>query len=121
MIISVIKSSYTVRSQRCAEILCDPRLKTTAFTKLVKDFTALAEKLIELCNKEIPKDVHKTSVNSLLRVLPRYIFKFMTLMWNLLTESYRDLLERYTMRFRYKTIFYCLSLSFDHFQYILGF
>lgn len=71
MIISVVKSSYTVRSKLCAEILCDPRLKTNVFTKLVKDFTGLAEKLIELCNKEIPRDVTSTSVNTLLRALPR--------------------------------------------------
>lgn len=72
MIISVIKSSYTVRLKRCAEILSDTRLKSTALIKLVKDFTSLAEKLIELCNKEIPPDVNSTSVNTLLRSLPRY-------------------------------------------------
>ncbi|CAH1116639.1 unnamed protein product [Phaedon cochleariae] len=75
MIISVIKSSYSLRSKRCAEILCDPRLKTNTLTKLVKDFTSFAEKLIELCNKEIPTDVNKTSVNSLLRALPRLLAK----------------------------------------------
>ncbi|XP_072378347.1 serine/threonine-protein kinase ATR [Diabrotica undecimpunctata] len=75
MIISVIKSSYSVRSKRCAEILCDPRLKTTTLTKLVRDFTSLAEKLIELCNKEIPPDVNTTSVSNLLRSLPRLLAK----------------------------------------------
>lgn len=71
MIISVIKSSYTVRMKRCAEILSDNRLKSTALIKLVKDFTSLAEKLIELCNKDIPPDVNSTSVSTLLRSLPR--------------------------------------------------
>ncbi|XP_056649111.1 serine/threonine-protein kinase ATR-like isoform X3 [Diorhabda sublineata] len=75
MVISVIKSSYSVRSKRCAEILCDPRLKTTSLTRLVRDFTSLAEKLIELCNKEIPADANTASVNSLLRTLPRLLAK----------------------------------------------
>lgn len=71
MIISVIKSSYTVRSKRCAEILNDSRLKTPSMIKLVGDFTKLAEKLIELCNKEIPDNVQVTTVSVLLRALPR--------------------------------------------------
>ncbi|XP_018561740.1 serine/threonine-protein kinase ATR-like [Anoplophora glabripennis] len=75
MIISVIKSSYTFRSKRCADILCDPRLKTNTMVRLVKDFTSLAEKLIELCNKEIPTDVNSTKVSSLLRSLPRLLQK----------------------------------------------
>ncbi|KAJ8944483.1 hypothetical protein NQ314_009467 [Rhamnusium bicolor] len=75
MIISVIKSSYAVRSKRCSEILCDIRLKTNTMSKLVKDFTGFAEKLIELCNKEIPGDVNSTTVSSLLRSLPRMLNK----------------------------------------------
>ncbi|XP_023017943.2 serine/threonine-protein kinase atr isoform X2 [Leptinotarsa decemlineata] len=75
MIISVVKSSYSVRSKRCAEMLCDPRLKTNTFSKLLKDFTSLAEKLIELCNKELPSDDTKHSVSSLLRSLPRLLAK----------------------------------------------
>nr|CAI5838056.1 unnamed protein product [Callosobruchus analis] len=75
MIISVIKSSYPVRSKRCAEILSDPRLKSSTLTKLIRDFTSLAEKLIELCNKEIPGDVTTSNVSSLLRSLPRLLAK----------------------------------------------
>ncbi|VEN56457.1 unnamed protein product, partial [Callosobruchus maculatus] len=75
MIISVIKSSYPVRSKRCAEILSDPRLKSSTLTKLIRDFTSLAEKLIELCNKEIPGDVTTANVSSLLRTLPRLLAK----------------------------------------------
>ncbi|KAJ8938742.1 hypothetical protein NQ318_016037 [Aromia moschata] len=52
-----------------------PRLKTNMMTKLVRDFTSLAEKLIELCNKEIAPDVQTTTVNSLLRTLPRMLSK----------------------------------------------
>ncbi|CAH0564187.1 unnamed protein product [Brassicogethes aeneus] len=71
MIISVVKSSYAIRSKRCMEILNDSNLKTGSMLKLVKDFTSLAEKLIELCNKEIPADVSSTKVSQLLRALPR--------------------------------------------------
>lgn len=64
-----------MRSKRCAEILSDPRLKSSTLIRLVKDFTSLAEKLIELCNKEIPSDVSTASVNQLLRALPRCVEK----------------------------------------------
>ncbi|XP_050294547.1 serine/threonine-protein kinase ATR [Anthonomus grandis grandis] len=75
MISSVIKSSYPIRAKRCAEILGDPRLKTQSMSRLIKDFTSLTEKLIELCNKEIPTDVSKTTVSLLVRALPRMLNK----------------------------------------------
>lgn len=71
MIISVIKSGYSMRSKRCAEILGDCRLRNPAMVKLVTDFTKLAEKLIELCNRDIPENVNVASINTLLRTLPR--------------------------------------------------
>ncbi|XP_060518372.1 serine/threonine-protein kinase ATR isoform X2 [Cylas formicarius] len=73
MISSVIKSSYPMRAKRCAEILNDSRLRTTAMLKLFKDFTSLAEKLIDLCNKEIPPDVNSTTVSLLVKALPRML------------------------------------------------
>ncbi|KAK4874516.1 hypothetical protein RN001_013876 [Aquatica leii] len=73
MLISVIKSRCTVRSRRCSEILSDGRLKTPAMIKLIGDFTKLAEKLIELCNIEIPNKVKVTYVSSLSRSLPRLL------------------------------------------------
>ncbi|XP_066138403.1 serine/threonine-protein kinase ATR [Euwallacea fornicatus] len=75
MISSVIKSSYPIRAKRCAEILNDPRLRQEPLSRLIKDFTSLAEKLIELCNKEIPSDVNTASVNLLVRSLPRMLCK----------------------------------------------
>lgn len=74
MIISVVKSSYDVRAKRCSEIFSDSKLRTPEMLRLIRDFTALAEKLIELCNKEISDDVNTASVNILLRSLPRYYF-----------------------------------------------
>lgn len=71
MIISVIKSSYEVRAKRCVEIFADPKLRTNTMQKLVRDFTSLAEKLIELCNKSVPKEIETTTVSALLRTLPR--------------------------------------------------
>ncbi|XP_030746712.1 serine/threonine-protein kinase ATR-like isoform X2 [Sitophilus oryzae] len=75
MISSVIKSSYPIRVQRCSEILNDPKLKIHTMPKLIKDFTSLAEKLIELCNKDIPQDVKNINVSMLVRSLPRMLNK----------------------------------------------
>ncbi|KAL3272429.1 hypothetical protein HHI36_013911 [Cryptolaemus montrouzieri] len=75
MMIPIIKSSYAMRTKRCTEIFNDPKLKSSPISTLVKDFTALAEKLIELCNKEISSDISVASVNTLLRSLPRMIRK----------------------------------------------
>lgn len=69
MMISVIKSSYELRSKRCREILSDPRLKTPVMVKFLNDFIQLAEKLIDLTNKEIGGS--RCSVNAILRALPR--------------------------------------------------
>lgn len=71
MIISVVKSSYDVRAKRCAEIFTDARLRTQEMARLIRDFTGLAEKLMELCNKQIADDVNTASVSALLRSLPR--------------------------------------------------
>lgn len=51
--ISVIKSSYAQRIMRCGDVFSDSRIKEPHLHKLVNDFTLLAEKLIELCNKPI--------------------------------------------------------------------
>ncbi|XP_017770441.1 PREDICTED: serine/threonine-protein kinase atr-like [Nicrophorus vespilloides] len=75
MIISVIKSSYSLRSKRCNEILSDSRLKTPEMVRFITDFVKLAEKLIELCNKEIIENVKTTSVSLLMKSLPRLITK----------------------------------------------
>lgn len=72
MIISVVKSSYAVRSKRCNEILNDSNLKTNTMTRLIKDFTSMAERLIELCNKEISPEANSAKVSVLIRSLPRY-------------------------------------------------
>ncbi|ERL94616.1 hypothetical protein D910_11893 [Dendroctonus ponderosae] len=75
MISSVIKSSYPIRAKRCAEILNDPLLKMQPISRIIRDFSSLTEKLIELCNKEISSDVHNASVNLLVRSLPRLLNK----------------------------------------------
>ncbi|XP_052740279.1 serine/threonine-protein kinase ATR isoform X2 [Bicyclus anynana] len=72
-IMSVIKSSYPQRMRRCAEVFSDPRLKEPQMLKLVCDFTQLAEKLIELCNKPIAGSGSVTTVTSLVRTLPRLL------------------------------------------------
>ncbi|GBP59965.1 hypothetical protein EVAR_84465_1 [Eumeta japonica] len=57
MMMCVIKSSYPQRVNRCNAVLDDHRLKIPNLVKLKNDFTQLAEKLIELCNKSVPNNV----------------------------------------------------------------
>lgn len=71
MFISVIKSSYTIRTRKCSEILNDSRLQLQVFKKIVKDFTSFAEKLIELCHKEIPTSLVQPTVGKLVKSLPQ--------------------------------------------------
>ncbi|XP_028157289.1 serine/threonine-protein kinase ATR-like [Ostrinia furnacalis] len=73
MMMCVIKSSYPQRMKRCADVFSDPRLKEPHMLKLVNDFTQLAEKLIELCNKPIVSSESTTTVSSLVRTLPRLL------------------------------------------------
>ncbi|XP_071056684.1 serine/threonine-protein kinase ATR [Onthophagus taurus] len=73
MMMPSIKSSDAARSKRCAEILGDSRLSNASIKKLITDFTKLAEKLIELCNKEIAENAKTASINVLLRSLPRLL------------------------------------------------
>ncbi|CAH2238336.1 jg17493 [Pararge aegeria aegeria] len=73
MMMCVIKSSYPQRMKRCADVFSDSRLKEPHMLKLVCDFTQLAEKLIELCNKPIVGSGSTTTVTSLVRTLPRLL------------------------------------------------
>ncbi|KAJ2945898.1 hypothetical protein O0L34_g4806 [Tuta absoluta] len=73
MMMMVIKSSYPQRNKRCNDVFADPRLKEPHMLKLVCDFTQLAEKLIELCNKPIAGSGSTTTVSALVRTLPRLL------------------------------------------------
>ncbi|XP_049868950.1 serine/threonine-protein kinase ATR [Pectinophora gossypiella] len=73
MMMCVIKSSYPQRIKRCGDVFADPRLKEPRMLQLVCDFTQLAEKLIELCNKPIAGTGSTTTVSALVRTLPRLL------------------------------------------------
>lgn len=74
MIMSVFKSSYSVRMKRCQEVLQDERLRAVeGLPTLIHNFNRLAEKLIELCNKPISNGIQTTSVSSLIKSLPRML------------------------------------------------
>ncbi|XP_031765193.2 serine/threonine-protein kinase ATR isoform X2 [Galleria mellonella] len=73
MMMCVIRSAYPQRIKRCADVFADPRLKEPHMLKLVSDFTQLAEKLIELCNKPIVSSATSTTVSALVRTLPRLL------------------------------------------------
>lgn len=70
-ILAVSKSSYAVRTKRCQEVLQDSRLKNSNVMKLIYDFNRIADKLIELCNKPLSEAIVKSSINTLLRALPK--------------------------------------------------
>ncbi|XP_055679368.1 serine/threonine-protein kinase ATR-like [Lutzomyia longipalpis] len=74
MILSVLKSSYASRSKRCIEMLNDQRLKDQEMQVLINNFNRLAEKLIELTNKNIPNHVRDPKVSNLVPQLPQ-LFK----------------------------------------------
>ncbi|XP_053659294.1 serine/threonine-protein kinase ATR [Anopheles marshallii] len=80
MMLSVYKSSYTNRVRRCVEIFNDRQLvQVDNMQKLIKDFNVLAERLIELTNKEIPRtprgvrgsNTMQITVSSLAKTLPK--------------------------------------------------
>ncbi|KAL4704204.1 hypothetical protein ACJJTC_011830 [Scirpophaga incertulas] len=73
MMMCVIKSSYPTRKNRCDQVFADPRLKEPHILKLVLDFTQLAEKLIELCNKPIITNGSTAKVSVLVVALPRLL------------------------------------------------
>ncbi|CAB3224272.1 unnamed protein product [Arctia plantaginis] len=73
MMMCVIKSGYAQRIKRCGDVFADSRLKEPHMLKLVSDFTLLAEKLIELCNKPITGNSSTTTVSALVRILPRLL------------------------------------------------
>lgn len=75
MILSVYKSSYNSRTRRCQEVFSDKRLHVKNIQKLIQDFNSLAEKLIELTNKELPNKVPKFSINSIYPQLPAILSK----------------------------------------------
>ncbi|XP_025077039.1 serine/threonine-protein kinase ATR-like isoform X1 [Pomacea canaliculata] len=53
MMMSVSKSSYTVRSQRCQEIFAAVKQKKPELEKLIQDATRLSERLLEVCEKDV--------------------------------------------------------------------
>lgn len=75
MILSVYKSSYASRVRRCTEVLTDKRLQTKEMQKLIQDFNAMAERMIELTNKELPSRQMKFSVNTIYPQLPALLAK----------------------------------------------
>lgn len=73
MMLSVYKSSYAIRVRRCTEIFSDKRLSSKQMQKMIQDFNSLAEKMIELTNKDLPAKVTKFSIQSIYPQLPRIL------------------------------------------------
>lgn len=75
MILSVYKSSYASRVRRCTEVLSDKRLQSKEMQKLIQDFNSLAEKMIELTNKDLPQKQAKFSIKAIFPQLPALLSK----------------------------------------------
>lgn len=75
MILSVYKSSYANRVRRCTEVLSDKRLHSKEVQKLIQDFNAMAEKMIELTNKDLPSRQSQFSINQIYPQLPALLGK----------------------------------------------
>ncbi|XP_029733989.2 serine/threonine-protein kinase ATR-like [Aedes albopictus] len=72
MLLSVYKSSYANRVKRCHEIFHDKKLAKTSMQKMITDFNALAEKFIELTNKDLGSSREtKGLVSSVVKSLPK--------------------------------------------------
>lgn len=72
MLLSVYKSSYTNRVKRCNEIFHDKKLAKTSMQKMITDFNSLAEKFIELTNKDLGSSKEtKGNVSSVVKSLPK--------------------------------------------------
>ncbi|KAM7348674.1 ATR serine/threonine kinase meiotic 41 isoform 2-T2 [Cochliomyia hominivorax] len=70
MLLPIFKSCHNSRVKRCRLIFTDARLNKPAFQKLLTDFNSLAERLIELTNKEVNID-SSYQLSNLVRQLPR--------------------------------------------------
>ncbi|XP_026488273.2 serine/threonine-protein kinase ATR-like [Vanessa tameamea] len=73
MSLSVLQSGYAVRARRCADVFAAPALREPPARRLLHDFTALAERLIELCNNPLPAAGSSTTVSAIVRGLPRLL------------------------------------------------
>ncbi|PRD29055.1 UNVERIFIED_CONTAM: atr [Trichonephila clavipes] len=62
MMMAVSKSSYPTRSKRCKQIFQEAILLNPALGKFINDTTRLADKLIDLSNKNVG-DANKLSIN----------------------------------------------------------
>ncbi|KNC28437.1 Serine/threonine-protein kinase ATR [Lucilia cuprina] len=70
MLLPIFKSCHNSRIKRCRLIFTDARLNKPAFQKLLNDFNMLAERLIELTDKEVTFD-RTYELSGLVRQLPR--------------------------------------------------
>uniref|UniRef100_W8C8V5 Serine/threonine-protein kinase ATR n=1 Tax=Ceratitis capitata TaxID=7213 RepID=W8C8V5_CERCA len=70
MLLPTLKSSQTTRVKRCKLIFTDARLAKPQFQKQLNDFNTLAERLIELTNKDVAHD-RTYELSALVKQLPK--------------------------------------------------
>ncbi|XP_064607735.1 serine/threonine-protein kinase ATR-like [Liolophura sinensis] len=73
MMMAVSKSSYHMRVKRCQEIFAKAKDKNRDLPKFILDATKLTEKLLELCEKEVPKMMSTLSMTQHFRPLRRLL------------------------------------------------
>ncbi|XP_011187821.2 serine/threonine-protein kinase ATR [Zeugodacus cucurbitae] len=70
MLLPILKSAQTNRVKRCKLIFTDARLAKPQFQKQLNDFNILAERLIELTNKDVAHD-RTYELSALVKQLPK--------------------------------------------------
>lgn len=73
MMISVMKSSYSVRAKRCREIIDLAAASQPSLRTFFGDATNLADRLVELANKPVEDGIMTLSIDKAFRSLPRLL------------------------------------------------
>jgi serine/threonine-protein kinase ATR len=73
MMISVLKSSYSIRAKRCREIIDVVASSQTSLRSFFADATNLADRLVELANKPVEDGIMVLSVEKAFRSLPKLL------------------------------------------------
>lgn len=72
LLMAVSKSSYQMRAKRCQEIFATAREMDPNLTKVIQDYIKLTERLLELCEKDLPQ-ASTASIDKNFRPLKRLL------------------------------------------------
>ena len=73
MMVSVMKSSYSVRAKRCKEIIDAATAENPNLRTFFSDSTNLVDRLVELANKHVENGVMTLSISKSFQMLPKLL------------------------------------------------